>query len=325
VCHELLIYVDLLSLSLCIIKFYNWFVGQPVELETVKFTVTSASGDKIKVEGDSENVVFKRGLDDTPTAINTMKIPWFNDTIDADGIRNYAVEFNDTGSYAITVTVTEGDPEGDSDTVDITVSEKGVDFNLPSTVAIGEKITIKGTTTSGMYVRKAKLSVPSVALGDDFIVKRISRGADTVNILAVGPKGSGGTAIDSGKISTNYAENIFGKTVPGSSLDRTFEKKIDVDEDADTGSYIIAVLSPGRDGIYNGLPGEVMPNNFAAVFVASYNLVSFAKTQDQIVSMARDATIDAAGSDDLAWGGYIMVQSPSLLLDTVSDVPLGAC
>jgi hypothetical protein len=186
-----------------------------------------------------------------------------------------------------------------------------VDIDLPSTVAIGEKITIKGTTTSGMYVRKANLSVPSVALGDDFIVKRISRGADTVNILAVGPKGSGGTAIDSGKISTNYAENIFGKTVPGSSLDRTFEKKIDVDEDADTG--------------YNGLPGEVMPNNFAAVFVASYNLVSFAKTQDQIVSMARDATIDAAGSDDLAWGGYIMVQSPSLLLDTVSDVPLGAC
>ena len=129
-----------------------------VELEIVKFTVTGVSGDKIKVEGGSEDVVFKRGLDDTPTAINTMKIPWFNDTIDADGIRNYAVEFDDTGSYAITVTVTEGDREGDSDTVDITVSEKGVDFDLLSTVVIGDKIKIQGTATSGTYV--------SVYIGD---------------------------------------------------------------------------------------------------------------------------------------------------------------
>ena len=59
---------------------------------------------------------------------------------------------------------------------------------------------------------------------------------DRVNIFAVGPKGSAGRAIDSGKISTNYAKNIFGKTVPVSTLDRTFEKKIDVDENADTGS-----------------------------------------------------------------------------------------
>jgi hypothetical protein len=31
VCHELLIYVDLLSLSLCTIKFYNLFAGQLVK------------------------------------------------------------------------------------------------------------------------------------------------------------------------------------------------------------------------------------------------------------------------------------------------------
>jgi hypothetical protein len=199
-----------------------------------------------------------------------------------------------------------------------------VNDTVPSTVAIGDKITIKGTTTSGMYVRKAKLSVPSVALGDDFKVKGISRGADTVNIFVVGPKGSAGRAIDTGKISKNYAENIFGETVSVSTSDRTFEKKIDVDEDTDTGTYIIAVLSPGRDGIYNGLPGEVTPNNFAVVFVTTYNqIVRFAKTQEQLLSMAVDATIGAAGSDDLAWFGYIKVQSPRVLLDTVSDLPLG--
>jgi len=58
------------------------------------------------------------------------------------------------------------------------------------------------------------------------------------------------------------------------------------------------VLSPGRDGIYNGLPDEVTPTNFAVVFVTPYNqIIRFAKTQEQIVSMARDVTIDAAGSD----------------------------
>ena len=367
-----------------------------VELETLKLTVTGVADDPITVEASplSKNVLFKEGIGDTPTGAN-FHGNWFTGTIDADGIRKYAVEFNDTGTYTIKVTVTGGDREGDSDTVDITVLEKEVTFDLPDEVVIGDKIKIKGTSTSGTYVSvyvddtlykklvdiviedgefdqevkttdvgmdvpgsvrlkawidcdkaegeerptrspdgedaillskptlTAELSVPLVALGDDFKVKGISGGVDTVNILAVGPKGSGGTAIDTGKISTNYAENLFGKTVSVSTLDRTFETKIDVDEDSDTGLYIIAVLSPGRDGIYDGLPGEVTPNIFAAVFVATYNLVSFAKTQDQIVSMTKDATIDAAGSDDLAWGGYIMVQPPSLLLNTVSDVPLG--
>ncbi len=61
------------------------------------------------------------------------------------------------------------------------------------------------------------------------------------------------------------------------------------------------MLSPGRDGIYNGLPSEVTPNNFAAVFVTTYNqIVRFAKTQEQLLSMDGDATIDAAGSDDIS-------------------------
>jgi len=206
----------------------------------------------------------------------------------------------------------------------ISILEKAVTVDMPSTVAIGDKITIKGTATSGMYGRRAKLPVPSVALGDDFKVNGISRGADTVNIFVVGPKGSAGRAIDTGKISTNYAKNIFGETVAVSTSDRTFEKNIDVDEDTDTGSYIILVLSPGRDGIYNGLPGGVTPNNFAVVFVTTYNqIVRFAKTREQLLSMAVDATIGAPGSDDLGWFGYIKVQSPRVLLDTVSDIPPG--
>ena len=129
-----------------------------VELETVKLIVTGVAGDEIHVAASplSDDVVFKAGIDDTPMDATNQ----FNDTIDADGTRKYAVEFTDTGSYTIKVTVTGpaligGLPNprvGDSDTVDITVLEKEVVFDLPSTVVIGDKVTIRGTATSGTYV-----------------------------------------------------------------------------------------------------------------------------------------------------------------------------
>jgi hypothetical protein len=128
-----------------------------VELEMVTLTVTGVVGDEIEVYGDSADVEFKRGIMDTPWQDSKYKYKyyWFYDTIDADGMRRYAVEFIDTGTYTITVTVTGpvGNPRiGDYDTVDITVSEKGVEFDLPSIVVIGERITIRGTATSGTYV-----------------------------------------------------------------------------------------------------------------------------------------------------------------------------
>ncbi len=50
------------------------------------------------------------------------------------------------------VTVQSGPRAGDYDTVDITVSEKGVKFDLPSTVVIGEKLDITGIANTGTYV-----------------------------------------------------------------------------------------------------------------------------------------------------------------------------
>jgi hypothetical protein len=129
-----------------------------VELATVKLVVTGVADDEIHVAASplSVDVVFKAGIDDTPMAATNQ----FNAIIDADGTRKYAVEFTDTGSYTIRVMVT-GPADiggivntrvGDSDTVDITVLEKEVTFDLPSTVVIGDRITIKGTATSGTYV-----------------------------------------------------------------------------------------------------------------------------------------------------------------------------
>ncbi|NAS89046.1 hypothetical protein C4E24_04840 [ANME-1 cluster archaeon AG-394-G21] len=124
-----------------------------VELQTVKLAVTGVADDPITVEASplSRCVMFKGGIDDTPTGANYHG-NWFNSRIDADGIRTYAVKFNDTGTYTIIVTVTGGCRKGDYDTVDITVSEKGVVFDLPSTVVIGEKLAIKGIANTGTYV-----------------------------------------------------------------------------------------------------------------------------------------------------------------------------
>ncbi len=93
------------------------------------------AGDPIRVESSplSDNVLFKDGIDDTPTGAN-YHVNWFTDTIDADGIRRYAVEFNDMEIYTIKVTVTGGDREGDSDTVEITVLEKEVPLNPPAPI-----------------------------------------------------------------------------------------------------------------------------------------------------------------------------------------------
>ena len=119
-----------------------------IELEIVKLKVTGASGDKIEVEAPEEGVRFKEGIDDTPLDVTNC----FSDTIDADGMRVYALEFTETGNYKLAVTVTEGPREGDDDEIEITVVEKEVIFNLPNSVAIGDKITVKGTATSGTYV-----------------------------------------------------------------------------------------------------------------------------------------------------------------------------
>jgi len=161
-----------------------------VELQTVKFTVTGVAGDPITVEASplSRCVMFKEGIDDTPTGANYHG-NWFNSMIDADGIRRYAVEFSDTGTYTIKVTVTGGDRAGDSDTVDITVLEKEVTFDLPSTVVIGDRITIKGTSTSGTYV--------SVYI-DDTLYKKL------VNIV-----------IEDGEFSQEVRTTDIGMDIPG--------------------------------------------------------------------------------------------------------------
>ena len=373
-----------------------------VELETVTLLVTGVAGDQIRVyvKTYSEDVRFKAGLDDTP-ASRPVPVPYneFNDTIDSDGVRSYAVEFTDSGSYTVRVDLTGpkevgGIPNkrvGDYDTVDITVLEKAVEFDMPGVVVIGDEIAIQGTSTSGTYVsvyvndtlhpkltnivledgefkKKVKttevgMDVPGsvrlkawincekaagegrpkrspdgvdailltkptltaerstavVALEDDFTVFGTAQGATEVTILSVSSEGGGGKSLlDKGD------KGLSLRRASVSTMDDTYSKKMTVQEDADLGYYDIYVLCTGMDGVW-GITDE---ENLEAALDAGYNITSLTTgiintmTQEEIHDILTDL-VDAAGSDDLMWEGWLRVEMPYVWLEPIAAVAVG--
>jgi len=365
-----------------------------VQEQTLKLTVTGVSGDAIRVESESTKVEFLSGTEDTPSSWCGTTTNCFTHTIDEDGKRSYAVKFTETGSYTIKVTVTAGDREDSYDTVDISVTEKAVTFDVPLTVTIGSKFTLAGVANTGervdiaiedrvysktndivlddngefsveidtasttdviqpltvpgsvrlkayinrldkgagdigstesddgsiaiLLVRgdlKATTSDPSVAQGDDFTISGTAKGSKSVNIMIVSPKGSGGDYID------GTDQGIYDTTSSISETDQSFTKKINVGDDVDTGTYVIAVLSPGSDGVYNGLV-DATTANLKDKLEAAYNLN--AKTQEQLLEILQDATVNSAGSDDLLVLLTLKAEAAYVRLDPVATVGVGA-
>jgi len=158
-----------------------------IELDTVAVTVSGVADDRIRVAADPcDGAKFKDGVDDTPTNAGCL----FTDTIDTDGIRKYAIEFYDTGTYTLRATVEGGLRDGSYDTVDITVLEEAVEFDMPNTAIIGERITVKGISNSGTYV--------SVWIGDTLF-------APLRNLV-----------LEDGEFSKEVTTTAVGMCVPGS-------------------------------------------------------------------------------------------------------------
>jgi hypothetical protein len=122
-----------------------------MELATVTVTVTGVAKDKVRIAATpSDGANFRKGVDDTPESGSV-----FDDEIDSDGVMKYAIVFSDTGTYTLTATELIGGKiveDSAYDTVDITVLEKAVEFDMPNTAIIGERITVRGTSTSGSWV-----------------------------------------------------------------------------------------------------------------------------------------------------------------------------
>ena len=178
-------------------------------------------------------------------------------------------------------------------------------LDMPATVVIGEDLELT-----------AEISSTNVAQEDEFTVHGIAEGSDFVDIVTIAPNGSSGRGINPASV----------PDVPGITYDRSAVSDIDysylkefyIDEDADTGKYMVVVVSPGRNGVFDELNS---PDLFGLAFERRYggiiNLGS--KTQAQILAIIEDATIEAAGSDDRMVVGYINVETPVVTLNQISD------
>jgi hypothetical protein len=164
-----------------------------------------------------------------------------------------------------------------------------------------------------------ELSTNEIALDDYFWIKGEAPGSDNLNILVVSPKGTSGTKIDTGTFAG--LPTIHAQITSVSCVDYSFEHKVAVHEDSDTGNYLVVVLSPGCDKTYNGVGATV--SEFMSSVIGVYALDCIARTQEQFLSIIMDATVNFAGSDDLFWMGYIRVQEGYVELNPTEDVEVG--
>jgi len=162
----------------------------------------------------------------------------------------------------------------------------------------------------------ATLNTKVVALGDEFEIEGFASGRERVDILTIGPKGGSGDGLSPASSIASALGLMY--SICSVLPEGDFKDEIRVDENADTGTYSIAVLSYGRDGVW-GTSGS---NNLTGV-LSSYPGSLAVKTQEQILAILKDRTINAAGSDDLLSINTIKVENPKVRLDDIEDVMIG--
>ena len=177
-------------------------------------------------------------------------------------------------------------------------------LDMPATVVVVEDLELT-----------AEISSTNVAQENEFTVHGIAEGSDFIDIVTIAPNGGSGRGINPASVPDVPGITYERSTV--SDRDYSYLNEFYVVEDADTGKYMVVVVSPGRNGVYDELNS---PDLFGLAFERRYggiiNLGS--KTQAQILAIIEDATIEAAGSDDLMVVGYINVETPVVTLNQIS-------
>ncbi|RCV63198.1 hypothetical protein C5S53_15230 [Methanophagales archaeon] len=175
-----------------------------------------------------------------------------------------------------------------------------------------------GNETEAFVPPRTSLEVEQLALiaakGDNYHVSGTCYGSDFVNIISISPKGGPGNATSGAKpgfnISTVHLKN------------HSFSKMFPLDKCADFGGYEILVLSPGRNGVYDGIGTSDLKNGVSNKYGGYEHLVNY-KTQKELVAIIKDATIEAAGSDDLIQELRVTIESPYIHLEEIEDVLIG--
>jgi hypothetical protein len=170
----------------------------------------------------------------------------------------------------------------------------------------------------------AESSVSLVSPGDSFTLSGTALGAKVVDILMVAPKGGGGNGMNP----TNSEENdlpsgIVYEAATVSSSTNTWSIEIDIHEDADTGTYLAFVLTPGKNLIYDEIETDDLLAGIADKYLGGDLSKLAAKTQEQIKSILLDATTEAAGSDDFMKVLKIDVGKAEVALRSLPDLVIG--
>ncbi|MCW7070064.1 MAG: hypothetical protein OCU17_05620 [Methanophagales archaeon] len=171
----------------------------------------------------------------------------------------------------------------------------------------------------------AESSATLVPPGDSFTLSGTAPGSKVVDILIVGPKGGSGRGMSPLNSKDNgLPSGIVYETASVSTKTNTWSIEIDVDEHADSGTYLVFVLSPGKNKIYDGInDGELLNGIKTKYFGGGLSRLA-GKTQAQINATLYDATIGAAGSDDFLKKLTIKVGTAEVSLYSIADVELGS-
>lgn len=159
------------------------------------------------------------------------------------------------------------------------------------------------------------------ALGDSFILSGTAPGSDAVDILVIAPRGGSGKGIDLSNSALNgLPSGITYETASTMGASDSFSIEINVQKNADSGAYLVFVLTPGKDGVYGMLGTGDLLKGIKAGYAGGDLKNLAAKTQNQIEAIITDATIGAAGSDDFVRRLQIKIGERMMKLDPVTDV-----
>jgi hypothetical protein len=169
----------------------------------------------------------------------------------------------------------------------------------------------------------AESSATLVPPGDSFTLRGTAPGSKVVDILIVAPKGGNGGKMNPANSEDNGLPHGIVYEAASVSSDFTWSADIDVQEEADTGTYLVFVLSPGKDTVYDGIrTGELLAGIKEKYLGGDLSRLA-GKTQEQINATLWDATIGTAGSDDFMKKITLKVGAGEVALYSIADVVIG--
>ncbi|MCK4736219.1 MAG: right-handed parallel beta-helix repeat-containing protein [Methanophagales archaeon] len=154
-----------------------------------------------------------------------------------------------------------------------------------------------------------KIDKQTIAKSDYITVGGWAMGADTVDVVIIGPKGL--KKLPNSFFSEDaIADGLFFTSVKVSER-CGFEKRIIIPVETESDNYQLMVFIPGRDGLY-ALTTRDEGKLFPAMLDYGWTANDFVgRNQSQIVAMLEDATFSSFGSDDIAVTLPFKVEEPT--------------